>query len=634
MTISVPHGTFIYTSQNMTNDKVSNIVKNLPDSPGVYQYFDNEGTIIYVGKAKNLKRRVSSYFQKTNSLNFKTQTLVKQICNLKYIVVGSEQDALLLENNLIKQYQPKYNILLKDGKSYPSICITNERFPRVFKTRNIIKGAGEYYGPFSFNYVADYVLELIREIYPIRTCRTPLTEDGIKNWKYKVCLQYHIKKCSGVCEGLQSAEDYKKMIDEIKEIIKGNVEDISKLMMDDMKKLSDEMRFEEAAKLKEKYEMLEKFKSKSIIVDRALSNIDVFSYEEDDNSAYINILRVQKGSIVQGQTIEYKKKLEEEKEEILSLAIIELRNQLNSKSREVIVPFAPSTEEIEEIDGARITIPQRGDKKKLLELSEQNVKQYKVDKYKQSEKLNPEQRQMKILTALKDKLQMGKTPMTIECFDNSHISGSNAVAGCVVYKKGKPSKKDYRTYNITGNPGNDDYASMKEVVYRRYRRMMEEDTPLPDLIITDGGKGQMDAVREVTEGLLKINIPIAGLAKNDKHRTNELLFGFPPKTVGLKTTDEVFKFLTNMQDEVHRFAITFHKKKRSKRQVESELDKIKGIGKETKEKLLKEFKSVKRIKEADFDTLEKVIGKSRATVIYEYFKVQLTQRESNIQSEA
>lgn len=608
----------------MTRDEILNIVHNMPESPGVYQYFNEEGTIIYVGKAKNLKKRVSSYFNRDLSQTPKTQVLVKQIRNLKYIVVNSEQDALLLENNLIKKYQPRYNILLKDGKTYPSICITREPFPRVFKTRNIIKNGSEYYGPFSFNYVADSVLELIRDIYPIRTCRIPLNEKDIANGKYKLCLQYHIKKCKGPCEGYQSREDYMKMISEVREIIKGNVQDISDILMDEMKALAAEYKFEEAQKVKEKYDVIEKFKSKSIIVDRSLTNLDVFSYDDDENSAFVNILRIVHGSIVQGLTIEYKKKIDEPKEEILGMAIIELRERLKSASREIIVSFMP---DIEEIENANFIIPQRGDKKRLLELSLQNVKQYKVDKYKQADKLNPEQRKTRLTNKLQTVLGMDKPPVRIECFDNSNISGTDAVAGCVVFVNTKPSKKDYRKYNIKTVTGPDDYASMREVVFRRYSRMINENAPLPDLIITDGGQGQMEVVREVIEDTLNLNIPIAGLAKNDKHKTNELLFGFPPKVIGMKTTDELFRFLSSIQEEVHRYAISFHRDKRSKHQVASELDNIKGIGEKTKNDLLKTFKSVKRIKEADFAELENSIGKNRASIIYIYFHGTLTPRE-------
>lgn len=608
----------------MTRDEILNIVHNMPESPGVYQYFNEEGTIIYVGKAKNLKKRVSSYFNRDLSHTPKTQVLVKQIRNLKYIVVNSEQDALLLENNLIKKYQPRYNILLKDGKTYPSICITREPFPRVFKTRNIIKNGSEYYGPFSFNYVADSVLELIRDIYPIRTCRMPLNEKDIANGKYKLCLQYHIKKCKGPCEGYQSREDYLKMISEVREIIKGNVQDISDILMDEMKALAAEYKFEEAQKVKEKYDVIEKFKSKSIIVDRSLTNLDVFSYDDDENSAFVNILRIVHGSIVQGLTIEYKKKIDEPKEEILGMAIIELRERLKSASREIIVPFMP---DIEKIENSNFIIPQRGDKKRLLELSLQNVKQYKVDKYKQADKLNPEQRKTRLTNKLQTVLGMDKPPVRIECFDNSNISGTDAVAGCVVFINTKPSKKDYRKYNIKTVTGPDDYASMREVVFRRYSRMINENAPLPDLIITDGGQGQMEVVREVIEDTLNLNIPIAGLAKNDKHKTNELLFGFPPKVIGMKTTDELFRFLSSIQEEVHRYAISFHRDKRSKHQIASELDNIKGIGEKTKNDLLKTFKSVKRIKEADFAELENSIGKNRASIIYTYFHGTLTPRE-------
>ena len=605
----------------MTHDELLNIVHNLPDSPGIYQYFNEEGKIIYVGKAKNLKRRVSSYFNRDQSHSRKTQILVQQIRNLKYIVVNSEQDALLLENNLIKKYQPRYNILLKDDKTYPSICITKEPFPRIFKTRNILKNGTEYYGPYSFNYIADAFIKLLRELYPLRTCNLFLTEENIKKGKYKSCLQYHIKKCKAPCIGLQSYENYNEMIDSCRKIIKGNIQDISDYFLLEMRRLSSDLRFEEAQELKKKYDIIENFKSKSIIVDRKLTDLDVFSYEEDEKYSFVNMLHIVNGSIIQGITVEYKKQLDEPKEEILHYAIIDLRNKINSSSKEIIVPFLP---DIDCLDNTFFTVPQRGDKKKLLELSLKNVHQYKIDKYKQADKLNPEQRQIRILTKLQNTLKLDKIPYHIECFDNSNISGSSAVAGCVVFKMGKPSKKDYRKYTIKSVVGSDDYASMREVVERRYTRMIEEQQTLPDLIIADGGLGQMDAIKSIVADKLHLTIPIAGLVKDKNHHTNEMIFGLPPKKIGFRTTDEVFHFLTHIQDEVHRFAISFHRQKRSKQQVASELDNIKGIGEKTKLLLIKHFKSVKRIKEASFDDIKNIIGNKRASIIYEYFRDNLT----------
>ncbi len=607
----------------MTREEIMNVVHNMPEGPGVYKYFDSKGKIIYVGKAKNLKRRVSSYFTKDQSKTLKTKLLVEHIDRLEYIVVESEQDAFLLENNLIKENNPHYNILLKDGKTYPSICITKEEYPRVFKTRNIIKGAGEYYGPYSYSYLVDSILELIREIYPIRTCRHTLTSENIEKGKWKVCLEYHMKKCFGPCQSLQSKEDYREMVNEVREIIKGNVEDIQELLMSKMKKLANELKFEEAEEIKQRYLALDKYKAKNVIVDRSLTDLDIFSYDEDEKLAYVNILHIIKGSIVQGETIDYKKGNYEEKEEILGKVITGLREKIGSNAKEIVVPFMPDSEHTN-IDDAKFTIPIKGDKKKLLDLSMKNVLQYKFDRYKQIDKLNPEQRKTRVLTALKNALQLDKIPHQIECFDNSNISGKNAVAGCVVYKEGKPSKKDYRKYNIQTVEGPDDYASMREVVERRYGKMKENGEEMPNLIITDGGKGQMSAVKDIVVDKLGLNIPIAGLAKNEKHRTNELLYGFPPKVITLKPTDELFRFLTGIQDEVHRYAITFHRDKRSKAQIHSELDDIKGIGEKTKNTLIKHFKSVKRIKEAKFEDIEKIVGKSRASIIYSYFNQSLS----------
>ena len=594
-------------------DHIKQLVATLPNTPGVYQYFNQEGTIIYVGKAKNLKRRVSSYFNKKEQ-TAKVTALVKHIYDLKYIVVENETDALLLENNLIKQYQPHYNILLKDGKTYPWLCITKEEFPRIFKTRQVMRGA-EYFGPYSSVWVLDTLLELIRSIYPIRTCKFPLFTDKIDQGKYKLCLEYHIKNCKGPCEGKQSKEDYQKMVAEIREIAKGNSSVITSMLTQEMKDLAAQYRFEEAAARKAKLDALLQYRTKTVITTTATETMDVMGYEEDGSSVYINMLHIVEGSIVKGLTIEYNKQLDEPAEDMLAMGILELRQRLNSDSKQVLVPFMPAIQ----LDGISMSIPQRGDKKKLLDLSAQNVKQYKVDKYKQSEKLNPEQRQTQLLGTLKEVLKLDKIPLHIECFDNSHISGDSAVAACVVFKKAKPSKKDYRKYTIKTGQGADDYASMREVVYRRYKRMIDEQTPLPDLIIADGGIGQMESIRQVIEDDLKLNIPIAGLAKNEQHQTRELLFGFPPKTIGLKPTDACFKFLAQIQEEVHRFAIEFHRDKRSKKQTASTMDEIKGIGEETKNKLLLTFKSVKRIKEATLENLENCIGKHRASIVYDYF---------------
>ena len=590
----------------------------LPENPGVYQYFNANDEIIYVGKAKNLKKRVSSYFNKIHD-NGKTNVLVKNISYLRYIVVDSEENALLLENNLIKQYQPRYNILLKDGKTYPSICITNEEFPRIFKTRNINKKWGQYFGPFSSGYTINSILEIINKLYPIRSCHLALTEQSIATGKFKVCLDYHIKKCKGPCEAYQTRKEYQDNINEIKKIIQGDANEISKLLFTKMKKLAAEYKFEEANEIKQKYDLIENYKAKSIIANSVVNNTDIFAYADDENSAYVNILRVSKGAIIQGYTIEYKKRIDETKEDILSIAIIELREKLISNSKEIIVPFPI---EIEFAD-IKFIIPQRGDRKKLLELSEQNVKQYKLEKLKQTEKLNPDQKSIQLLTEIQQKLHLEKIPMTIEAFDNSNISGSNAVAACVVFKKAKPAKKDYRKYIIKTVQGPDDYASMKEVVKRRYIRMINENMPLPDLIIADGGIGQMEVIRQVVEDELNLKIPIAGLAKNDKHKTSELLFGFPPKEIGMKPNDTLFKLLAFIQEEVHRFAITFHRDKRSKSQTASELDKIPGIGEKTKNELIRHFKSLKRVKSSNLDELTKIIGTNRASIVYKHFNPDL-----------
>lgn len=593
-------------------EHIKSILAVIPEKPGCYQYFDSNGTIIYVGKAKNLKRRVSSYFNKEHDSN-KTKVLVKQIRDIKYIVVDTEEDALLLENNLIKQYRPRYNVLLKDDKTYPSIVVKNEYFPRVYQTRNIVRDGSRYYGPYPSVYTAKLMLQLIKELYPIRTCKHSLTPESIREGKYKVCLEYHIKRCKGPCEGLQTMEEYQQNISEIKEILRGNISQVSKLLYDEMQKLASELKFEEAQKVKLKYEAIENYRSKSTVVPPMLHNLDVFSITENDNSAYINYMHIGNGAIVQAYTFEYKKRLEETKEELLALGIVEMRERFKSRAKEIIVPF-----EIDiEMEGVSFTIPQRGDKKKLLELSEMNGKQYKIDKLKQAEKLNPEQRNTRLLKEIQDALHLPKLPVHIECFDNSNIQGSDAVAACVVFKMAKPSKNDYRKYNIKTVVGPDDYASMKEVVRRRYSRAKEENLPLPDLIITDGGKGQMEVVRSVIEDELNLNIPIVGLAKDGKHRTAELLFGFPPVTVGMQLNSPLFHLLTRMQDEVHRFAISFHKDKRSKNQTRSELDTIKGVGEKTKTALLKHFKSVKRIKEASIEDLKEVVGEAKAKVIKE-----------------
>ena len=578
--------------------------------------FDKDNNIIYVGKAKNLKRRVSSYFNKEHD-SIKTNILVNNIYDLKYICVNSEADALLLENNLIKKYQPRYNILLKDGKTYPWLCITKEPFPRVFKTRQVFRGA-DYFGPYPSSYTLDILLELIREIYPVRTCKLNILPDEIKKNKYDVCLQYHIKKCNAPCIGNQSLEEYNTFINEIREIAKGRSHIITNYLLEKMNALAAEYRFEEAQEIKNKYDSIVNYQSKTVITTTSDNDIDVFAYDEDEQSAYINMLRINGGCVVQGFTIEYKKTLDEPKEEIFALAIVELRERFKSISNQIIVPFIPDME----LENAEFIVPQRGDKKKLLDLSIQNVRQYRVDKYKQAEKLNPEQRVTKILKEVQEKLHLPTLPNHIECFDNSNISGTNAVAGCVVYKKAKPSKKDYRKYIIKTVEGQDDYASMREVVYRRYSRMIEEGTTLPDLILTDGGKGHMESVRQVVEDTLHLNIPIVGLAKNDKHTTSEVLVGFPPQSIGLKPTDTLFRFLAEIQEEVHRFAITFHRDKRSKSQIASELDSIKGIGESSKKLLLKHFKSVKRISLASLEELTEVLPTSRASIIYAHFHPQ------------
>ena len=568
---------------------LKSIVRRLPDKPGSYQFYDEEKTIIYVGKAKNLKNRVSSYFH-TEVDRFKTKVLVSKIFDISYTVVNTEEDALLLENSLIKKYNPRYNVLLKDGKTYPSICITNEFFPRIFKTRTINKKFGTYYGPYAKVSAMYDVLNLIKELYSPRTCRQPITKEGIKSGKYRVCLDYHIKKCLGPCVGKQSYEDYQKNIAQAREILKGNTREVLRDLKEEMLRLSEELRFEEAEEVKRKYLALDGFVSKSQVVSQTIDKVDVFSITSDEKMAFINYIHVSNGSINQSFTIEYKKKLNETDEELLQLGIVELRERFKSDSKEIIVQ-----EEVDvELDGVKFTVPKLGDKKKLLDLSIMNCKEYKFDRLKQAEKLNPEQKQTRLMKELQDKLHLPKLPYQIECFDNSNISGTDAVAACIVFKKMKPSKSDYKRYNIKTVVGPDDYASMKEVVHRRYTRLIEEEQPLPDLIIADGGKGQMEIIRQVIQDELNLDIPIAGLAKDDRHRTNELLYGFPPMKIALKVESELFHVLTQIQDEVHRFAITFHRDKRSKRALHSEMDDIKGIGPKTRDELLNALKSVKK----------------------------------------
>ena len=597
------------------NEYLKGIVSNLPESPGIYQYLNSEGTIIYVGKAKNLKRRGSSYFNREHP-NGKTRLLVRKITDIKYIVVNSEEDALLLENNLIKKYKPRYNVLLKDDKTYPSICVSNEYFPRVFKTRNIVRNGSIYYGPYSHIPSMNALLDLIKKLYPLRTCHHALTPENIRNGKFEVCLEYHIKNCKGPCIGKQTHENYLRDIDEIKKILKGDTQIVCDLLMDEMKALAGEMKFEEAQQIKEKYDLIENYRSRSEVVSRIIHNVDVFSIEMDEKSAYINYLHIANGCINQAFTFEYKKQLNETKEELLQLGIVEMRERYQSKSHEIIVPFDVDLQ----LSNTVFTIPQRGEKKHLLELSIKNVKQYKVDRLKQSEKLNPEQKNTRILKEIQEQLHLPKIPVHIECFDNSNIQGSDAVAACVVFKMGKPCKNEYRKFIIKTVEGPDDYASMKEVVRRRYTRAIDENAPLPDLIITDGGKGQMEVVREVIEDELKLNIPIAGLAKDNKHRTSELLYGFPPMTIGVKQNTSLFHLLENIQNEVHRFAITFHRDKRSKSQIDSVLDHIPGIGDKRKSALLKAFKSVARIKKASLEEIAGIVGLKAAKNIKEILK--------------
>lgn len=594
--------------------KLKAIVSALPEKPGSYQYYDAEGTIIYVGKAKNLKNRVSSYFH-TEVDRFKTKVLVSKIWDISYTVVNSEEDALLLENALIKKYNPRYNVLLKDGKTYPSICITKEYLPRIFPTRTINKKGGTYFGPYSHISSMQAVLELIKKLYHPRTCRLPITKEGIEQKKYQICLEYHLKNCGGPCVGKQSLQDYQKSIAQAREILKGNTRQVLTDMKDEMMRLADDLRFEEAEEIKRKYLLIEKFVATSEVVSHTINNVDVLSITNDEKIAFVNYIHVSNGQINQSFTFEYKKKLDETEEELLQLAIVEMRERFHSQAKEIILP-----QEIDlDIEGVTITVPQRGDKKKLLELSLMNGKQYKFDRLKQAEKLNPEQKQVRLMKELQDLLHLPKMPYQIECFDNSNISGTDAVAACVVFKKMKPAKSEYRKYNIKTVIGPDDYASMKEVVYRRYKRLLEEQQPLPDLIVADGGKGQMEVIRQAVQDELGIDIPIAGLAKNDKHRTNELLYGFPPRVIGIKDTSELFRVLTQLQDEVHRFAITFHRDKRSKRALHSELDDIKGVGSKTRDELLNSLKSVKKIREADLSVLAEIIGPAKAKIVFKHF---------------
>ena len=595
--------------------KLKAIVATMPEKPGSYQYYDDTGTIIYVGKAKRLKSRVSSYFQ-TEVDRFKTKVLVSKIHDISYTVVNTEEDALLLENALIKKYNPRYNVLLKDGKTYPSICITKEYLPRIFSTRTINKKWGTYYGPYSHIGTMNAILDLIRKLYHPRSCRFPITSQDICLKKHQVCLEYHIKNCDAPCVGRQTAEDYRHNIEQAREILKGNTRDVLRSMKTEMIALAEQLRFEEAEELKHRYMLIDQFVAKSEVVSRTIDNVDVLTITNEGNTAFVNYIHVANGAVNQSFTFEYKKRLDERDEELLQLAVVEMRNRFQSNAREVSLP-----QEIDlPLEGVTVTVPQRGDKKTLLELSLMNGKQYRFDRLKQAEKLNPEQRSVQLMKKLQDALQLPKLPYHIECFDNSNISGTDAVAACVVFKKAKPSKQDYRKYTIKSVEGADDYASMKEVVGRRYRRLTEEQAPLPDLIIADGGKGQMEVIREVVEDELHLAIPIAGLAKDDRHRTHELLYGFPPKVIGMKPDSDLFRLLTQIQDEVHRFAITFHRNKRSKHQLHSELDDIKGIGPKTRDSLLKALKSVKRIKEASMETLTDIVGEAKAKVLLEHFR--------------
>ena len=601
------------------DEHIALLLKRIPENPGVYQYFNSDGQIIYVGKAKNLHRRVNSYFQKDQQ-TYKTKQLVKHIADIKYIVVDSEQDAFLLENNLIKQHQPHYNILLKDGKSYPSICITKEDYPRIFKTRTIDKKIGDFFGPFSYGNTVDLFLELIHKLYPIRTCKMPLTKDSVTKQKHKVCLKYHLGTCCGICENKVSKEIYNEWISQAKKIIQGNAHEIEKDLQQKMLTLSEQMKYEQAATVKEKYELLERFRSKTVITNTKAGEIDVFGYAEDGEKVYISILHLNNGSIVQGQTVEYRKQLDEPKEEMLAFGMQELREQIGSKTKEVIVPFIPDVID----ENLHVNIANSGDKKKLLDLANHNVEQYKQDRIKQNDKLNPDQRATRILGQLQSLLQLPTLPVFIDSFDNSNIQGSSPVAGCVVFKKAKPCKSEYKRFQIKTVSGPDDYASMREVVRRRYQDLIDNNQPLPNLIIADGGIGQMHAIREAVEDQLGLHIPIAGLKKDTHHRTQTLLYGFPPVEIDMPITSEIFRFMVQIQDEVHRFAISYHKNKRSKAQIKSQLDDIQGVGPIIKQKLLRHFGSVTKIKSATIDELAQIVGTSRASTIYEYFQANLS----------
>ena len=601
------------------DEHIALLLKRIPENPGVYQYFNTDGQIIYVGKAKNLHRRVNSYFQKDQQ-TYKTKQLVKHIADIKYIVVDSEQDAFLLENNLIKQHQPHYNILLKDGKSYPSMCITKEDYPRIFKTRTIDKKIGDYFGPFSYGNTVDLFLELIHKLYPIRTCKMPLTKDSVTKQKHKVCLKYHLGTCCGICENKVSKEIYNEWISQAKKIIQGNAHEIEKDLQQKMLTLSEQMKYEQAATIKEKYELLERFRSKTVITNTKAGEIDVFGYAEDGEKVYISILHLNNGSIVQGQTVEYRKQLDEAKEEMLAFGMQELREQIGSKTKEVIVPFIPDVID----ENLHVNIANSGDKKKLLDLANHNVEQYKQDRIKQNDKLNPDQRATRILGQLQSLLQLPTLPVFIDSFDNSNIQGSSPVAGCVVFKKAKPCKSEYKRFQIKTVSGPDDYASMREVVRRRYQDLIDNNQPLPNLIIADGGIGQMHAIREAVEDQLGLHIPIAGLKKDTHHRTQTLLYGFPPVEIDMPITSEIFRFMVQIQDEVHRFAISYHKNKRSKAQIKSQLDDIQGVGPIIKQKLLRHFGSVTKIKSATIDELAQIVGTSRASTIYEHFQANLS----------
>lgn len=598
---------------------IHSILQRLPHSPGVYQYFNKDGEVIYVGKAKDLHRRVHSYFNKDYQSS-KTRQLVSHIADIKYIIVDSEQDAFLLENNLIKQLQPRYNILLKDGKSYPSICITKEPYPRIIKTRNIIKGKGEYFGPYSYGHTVDLVIELIHKLFPLRTCTMPITNSTIAKNKIRVCLKYHLHNCCGICENKPGSEQYNDWVTQARKIIKGDAQEISAQLEKQMLQYAEELKFEQAAEIKRKIELLEQFKSKTIISNTHIGDIDVFGYDEQDDRIYISILHLHNGSIIQGKTIEYKRKLEETKEELLAFGIMELREQLNSTTKDIIVPFIPDIFD----DSLHIFIAINGEKKKLLDLAMQNVRQYKIDRIKQEEKLNPEYRATRILGELQQMMGLPTLPRWIDCFDNSNTQGTNAVAGCVVYKMARACKSEYKRFTIKTVEGQDDYASIREIVRRRYQHLLDDQSEMPDLIIADGGLGQMNAIREAIEDQLQLTIPIAGLKKNNKHRTQTLLYGFPPAEIGMPITSEVFRLLTNIQDEVHRFAISYHKKKRSKAQTHSQLDDIQGVGSVTKQKILQHFGSVKRARLAEKQEWIDLLGKSRGSAIYEYFQADLS----------